>query len=352
MMRRFLGWVPFALADDAVKVPDGLDTEIDVLQLVPMHQAHGAGDFHFDEQAADQMIANHLRDAARGYFPPMAIDHPVSGKPATGYLVGLKKVGTRLRATVRVLSHFVESIRRGEWRGLSPEIVDEYVDETKQKRGAKITGLAVTNHQFQKGHADGGPALAFALTEITDEGNHEDQDMTEAEVKALVAEATGPLTTQLADQAKQLTTLSETQTKLVAAEGEIKKLTESNTQLGKDLAETRAANDARDIRDVVGKALAAGKLVPAQVKLGEVGPSDAAWEANKWLSESPFRDLAALRKHVMTAPPVVDFAGRQSFAGTPPDSQDAIALKALSERTGVSEASLRKAGELIDRAAS
>lgn len=352
----------FAAGDD----PRYVTTEIDILELVPQEQVGGAGKFHATTERGDQMIANHAREAALGYEPPLVLGHPRhedgapdESAPAVGWLSGLVRKGTRLRATVRLLREFAESVKSGAYRYVSPEFTFAAHSSTGERIGAKVQRVGVTNTPHQKG-ADGQPVGQFQLAEVAGTGDNAmfdaekkcadletklaaladefakftkpkaedaappaeptEEEKVEMAAKAKLAEDAKKLPAQLAELAAAVVTLSErvtakdgeTVAALSAKDGEIKTLSESLSTLKSD-------NDRRDIAAEVDKGVRDGKLSPAQVEGYKADPI-------KWLSESQFNGIAGLRKHVLSAPTVVDTAPRLSLGAGGAKRAPGIAL--------------------------
>lgn len=161
-------WAPIDLAE-TVTLPNGdVETDIDVLELVPQEQKGGAGKFHATAERAAEMIRNYERERSRNYKPPFVLEH--TGREAVGWLEGLRHEGTRLKARVKLLRDFAADVRAGKWKYVSPEFNFDAHSSTGEPIGAKVFRVAVTNTPHQKG-ADGLPVGAFQLAEIPPGGN-------------------------------------------------------------------------------------------------------------------------------------------------------------------------------------
>lgn len=373
------GSVDFLLADDT----DGdVETEIDILELVEMNQAGGAGKFN-PAVFADELIANFERDAAVKFNAPivMGVGHPAASAPAAGHVLALRKDGTRVKARVRVNADFVPLIRKGIYKHVSPEFRIPYTDAKGEKKGAKLIALAITNLPFQRGH-DGKPVGTFHLTEVphvAEPTNPEprseppmpvsagqENTMDDIQIKALVAEETKGLAARLSEAvskldsltksledakgetAKQVASLSERvetysrqrpaqAEELAERDARIAQLTETNSALRKGL-------QAKAIREAVEGAEKNGVLSPA---MRDKWFANLAEDPVAALAASPFSDVSKFIAWCAEAPVVVPVSSRQSAGSATRNDDGAETPEARAKRLGIPVARLTELEEVI-----
>lgn len=371
--------VPLELAESVTRTLDNgdVETELDVLELVPQNQVGGAGPFD-PSTFADEAVAIFAEEVARGYDVPFVLGHAATDKDgAVGWMTGLRKEGTRLRCTVRLNAAFAEKVRRREHRYASPEI-KPYYDQKGVYRGVKLSRVAVTHVPFQKG-ADGKPIGMFLLSEVPaghfdpteprsnplPDNAGQESTMTIDEIKAAVASETTGLTAQLSEVTKanatlasQLTDtlakLSDATTRLAAVEGDVKAVKAGSTptdpmalsEVKSKLAdaEARLAGMERgikeqSIRKLVSLCEAEFKLTPP-MKARLLPGYDA--DPVKALDDSPLFGgrVAALAEWFANATPAVTATTRTSGSPAQADGTPAEPAEARAKRLGVTVARL------------
>jgi hypothetical protein len=316
---------------------------MDILELVPQDQVGGTGKFD-GKKLADMFIENFGRETGQGWEPPVIIGHLEDSSPPIGWVTGLRKVGTRLRASLRILTEAVPIARL--YRFVSPGF-KRFFDQQGVERGSKLSHLAFTPVPFQKG-ADGKPVGAFQLSEVDadPEAPQEIDSMTidKDQIKALVAEETKPVLAQLSEATTKMT---EATAKLAESDAKVAALGDALKRSDETIASLSEALTARDVDSTIKRGIEKGKLTLAQVpKWGT-----AEWSPTAWLSDSAFNGLAGLIKHVDTAPPVVDLGPRKS-AGTGSQtvqlSDHREEPKVRAERLGMTEAELTRMDQALD----
>ena len=353
-------WAPLALS--IVETFDNGDvmTEVDVLELIP--QAKEGRKFD-PSKVADEIIANHEREAAQGYYPPLELGHEGgSGEPAVGWLMGLRKVGTRLKASMRLLASFVIRVKAGEFKHVSPEVWWKWKDQEGNDVGAQILRVAVTNIPHQRG-ADGQPVAALTLSALT--GSSEEpmalspEDL--AQVKAICEEVCKSMMDTMAakeeedpekkklppfDEAKLSGLVDKAVTEAVAKiatggnadvvaltakvqadikaakdlmDGEITKLTATIGEKSKTIDAMVAADADRDALAAIQGWLDSGRCALSQL------PADWKKSPAKAVADLGFSTLSAATKFYATVPAnsVVPLSARQSAdKGTAGDDAD------------------------------
>lgn len=311
-----------------------VEVEAKILEIGRKVQKGGAGEFEVTPEHVEAMVRNHERDRELGYEPPAVVGHPKdrSEAPAVGWIKGLRAAADGLYASVRFLGDFAKRVKSGEYRYSSPTFAFNWHDERGRERGAKLLDLGILNNPFQKGLGafalaevgDGEPGTAAAQSTLfpvgDDRGEH---DMADANVEL------GELRLKTTQQADEIKSLSE---RIETAEQSLQEMTDERDGLKASLSEITAERDtlktekdeikrqkdSADVTAALGEALDNGKLVPAQVE----GFGTESFDGLTWLSESPYRDLDALKSFLKTAPRVVDLGDRQS-APSSGDASDA-----------------------------
>lgn len=343
--------------------PRYVETEIDILELVPQEQKGGAGKFHATAAKAAEMVRNHATEAALGYYPPLVIGHPTKtvagpdgklvevpdeGAESVGRVSALRRVGTRLRATVQLVRDFAERVRKGAFSYVSPEFSFAAHNSVGEAIGSKVFRIGVTDVPHQKG-ADGLPVGAFLLAEMAG-ATYEDLTMNDQMLAALTArlealekkcsewmekkgdapappdpekekaEEDAELARKAASEAlaadvvalkatvetltTSLATAKDADKALAAKDAEVKTLSQS-------VAALQQVALAHEITTEIEKGKAGGVFSPAQLKGSDEDPI-------KWLAESAFcGQVEGLRRHVKTAPKVVDASPSVALPGTP-----------------------------------
>lgn len=350
------GWAPITLSADVETLANGdVITEIDVLELTK--QSKGGKRIPTDPKTVDEIIGNYEREAALGYQPPLEIGHNDSdGEPAVGWLAGLRKVGTRLRAKLHLLAHFAERVRKGEFRHVSPEVWFNWTNQKGDEVGAQILKVAVTNVPHQRG-ADGQPIAVLTLAAIG--GNDGDASMSPEEIKALVkqlvdeaiaglkAEMAAPppkpseekaadaalamlatFETRLDERIKALETKATDQVVKLAAKLEDAEKRESATRLAADTKRAEAA---------VAGWLTDGKVTPGQLKSKADDVADA-WKSDPLatVARLGFSSIDAAEKFYAAVPKnsMVPLSTRQSAGADAVGETEAVDVASL-ERTGL-----------------
>lgn len=319
----------------AIEHDDGtVEVEAKVLEVGRKVQKGGAGEFEITPEHLAEMVRNHEADMARGYEPPAVVGHPTKRDeaPAVGWIKGLRAAADGLYAKVQFLKEFAQRVKAGEYRYSSPTFSFNWHDEEGRERGAKLLDLGILNNPFQKSlgafvlsevHAPADPGADGAQLSLYTVGDDRgDTAMADANVELGELRLTAKQqATELEAKAAEITSLSE----------QVQTLTDENSGLKAQLSEAESARDelkgkvdsiqrekdAAEIGSVLKVALSEGKLAPAQVK----GHGTDDFDGLNWLSESPFRDLAALKSFLKTAPRVVDLGERSSLgSGDAPDA--------------------------------
>lgn len=360
--RLFTCDAPLPVAGYADLAESFVEVEAKILETGRKVQRGGAGEFEITAEQLEEMVRNHEADLAAGYEPPAVIGHPSKRDeaPAVGWIKKLRAAADGLYARVQFLGDFAARVKAGEYRYSSPSFAFNWHDEEGRARGAKLLDLGILNNPFQKRLG------AFALSEIEADAGSADLQ------PSLPGVGDGPEDHTMSDKTLELTEkvanltrdLDEKTTEATALSEQVQTLTDERDSLTAKLSEAESARDeaqakvdtiqrekdAAEIASVLKVALHEGKFAPAQVK----GHGTDDFDGLTWLSESPFRDLAALKSFIKTAPRVVDL-GERSSAPSSGDASDADKSKQVQQAAEAALAanpslSREKAVELAEKA--
>lgn len=318
----------FALADGDV------ETEIQALKYGAFEHAR-FGRFALDAKVADEMVRNF--DAEWGNTPGLfvTLGHPkdLDAAKAAGWITKLRKTDDGIMASVRLNADTVRQVKAGEFKYFSPTFVTDGKSESGKPVGAKLLTGGITNFPFLKG------MKPFELSAVLDgeADNKESTQMTENEIKALVAQETAGVVSKLTEADEKIKALTDEIAAVKAAKSdEAKQLTE---RIGSLEGQNKALVDglaARDAADAIQSAIDTGKATPAEFGDG--------WEKDpiKALSDAGYDGLPGFTRRMARVRPnsAVDLSARRSssaahveLADGPEPSDEDIARIGFKDRT-------------------
>lgn len=322
------------------------------IQLMPAGEFHaidgrpGNGKkWHLDRAAAETLIARH---AARKN--PIAIDYehqtvhaPENGQPApaAGWISELQwRDGQGLFGKVEWTDRAKQMIAAGEYRYISPT----FRYDAKTGVPTELLPAALVNYPAIDGMQQ--VALSAIAEKFNTPSPQENQmnELLKALLKALglsedvTQEKAVAAVTALHAEAQKKAELETQVATLKAATPDPAKFVPIETvkSLQTQVAELSAANQARDIDELVKGAVEAGKLLP---------------DMEKWARDLGKKNIADLKAYIESAAPIAALAGTQTRgrkpAGSASAGKDPIALAKAAQALMDSEA---KAGRTLSSA--
>lgn len=311
------------------------------LQLIPAGEFRaqdGRGPWKIDGAIAQRVIA---RIAARANRTVIDFEHQTlnaekNGQPApaAGWFTRVEwRDGQGLFATdVEWTAKAKTMIESGEYRYFSPVIV-------ANKKTGEVVDVqmgALTNVPAIDGMAEIEARAAARYEQMNPE---KEFDMETTLLSRILAAIGLPAATPEADALTVVAALKANADKVPSLTTEIVTLkaaapdpakyvsVETMQALQTEVASLRAVNVARDVNDVVGTAIADGKLLPAQ---------------EKWAKDLGAKDMAALKAYLDTATPIAALRGTQT-AGRGPGNLPIVAgdIEAQAKADFAASAALR-----------
>lgn len=217
------------------------------------------GDFAVDDAMFDAILSN-FQESNRAV--PGDYDHAfnaMGNSRACGWVKELERRADEMWAKVQWTEEAAKQIRAGEYRYISPEYNENYVDETGKQRGPALLAFGLTNRPFLEGMAEvtlSASPSGSLLHRVTGNTN---QEAPTVDPKKL-AEALG-----LPEDATEETILARVSA-LTPDPDAVVLTKDEHTRLLTEAGQSRADAEAARVlaRDaVIEKAISDGKILPA-----------------------------------------------------------------------------------------